>query len=176
VFIVLDAVSETNSNNILSHFLFPSSTRILRAERCRLKIQSFFFGDLIPSIVWKGSFLGCVKDCQYGSQPVWVRVEMYWMWMVKCDQMENCLVCNVCYCVTQVDPKFLRNMRFAKKHNVKHQKQQKVWADCTVLMTVYSDTDKCVLWFFYDKWMSCTFYASCILPAQYCGSMVLATV
>lgn len=30
---------------------------------------------------------------------------------------------SMCVCIKQVDPKFLRNMRFAKKHNVKHPKQ-----------------------------------------------------
>jgi len=33
--------------------------------------------------------------------------------------------------VVKVDPKFLRNMRFAKKHNVKHLKQKKVWVEST---------------------------------------------
>ena len=36
--------------------------------------------------------------------------------------------------VVQVDPKFLRNMRFAKKHNKKHLKQ-KVWVDSTLWLS-----------------------------------------
>ena len=138
--------------------------------------QDVFFGDMIlfSSINSQGSFQDAKHQSEKGSQPTQAQVcleivfECEW-WNVIRWSMEFCYLILVCYCVAQVDPKFLRNMRFAKKHNVKHQKQ-KVWVECTVSLTCYSctETDKCVLCIqrcihvdtygsFMIKWLNCTF-------------------